>query len=107
MTTERIEEVRLREDTLKHMQALMRDAVREGVRDLVTEQTIEQFWAGGMNMLQKQATQHAGRFVLGGLLGLARKASLFVLLGGAVYAFGGWAALATLFKALFSSGGHP
>lgn len=102
---DRIEEVRLREDTLQHMQVLMRDAVREGVRDLVTEQTIEKFWAGGLNMLQKQAAQHAGRFVLGGLWGLARKASLFILLGGAVYAFGGWAALAALFKAVFSSGG--
>lgn len=105
--TDRADEVRLKEETLVHMQSLMREAVRQGVQDLVTEKTIEQFWAGGLSMLQKQATQHAGRFVLGGLWGLARKASLFVLLGGAVYAFGGWTALATLFKALFSSGGHP
>lgn len=107
MPPDRIEEVRLREETLKHMQVLMRDAVREGVRDLVTEQNIEQFWAGGLHMLQKQATQHAGRFVLGGLWGLARKASLFLLLGGMVYALGGWTALAALFKAMFSGGGAP
>lgn len=100
-----VEEVRLREETLAHLKEVMRDAVREGVRDLVTEETIEQFWAGGLGMLQKQATEHAGRFVLGGLWGLARKASLFLALGGLVYALGGWSALAALFKAMFSSGG--
>lgn len=104
---ERAEEVRLQEETLQHMQSLMREAVRDGVRDLVTQETIEQFWAGGLSMLQKQATEHAGRFVLGGLWGIARKASLFLVLGGAVYALGGWSALAALFKAVFSQGGTP
>lgn len=98
-------EVRLREETLKHMQELMRDAVREGVRELVTPETMEQFWSSGFQQLQKQATQQAGRVVLGGLVGLLRKAGLFLLLGGIVYAVGGWSALATLAKALFSSGG--
>lgn len=104
---DQVEEVRLREETLSHLKEVMRDAVREGVRDLVTEETIEQFWAGGLGMLQKQATEHAGRFVLGGLWGLARKASLFLALGGIVYALGGWSALAALFKAMFSQGGAP
>ena len=40
------------------------------------------------------------------LLPLARKASLFLMLGGIVYALGGWSALAALAKAIFSSGGH-
>lgn len=87
------------------MKELMRDAVREGVRELVTEDNMHRFWGAGVTMLQAQATQHAGRFVLGGLLGLARKAALFLLLGGLVYAFGGWSALAALVKALFTSGG--
>lgn len=98
-------EVRLREETLQHMQGLMREAVREGVRELVTPETVEQFWLSGLQALQKQATQQAGRVVLGGLVGLARKAGVFLLLGGIVYAIGGWSALATLAKALFSSGG--
>lgn len=104
---DKVEEVRLREETLAHLKEVMRDAVREGVRDLVTEETIAAFWAGGLGMLQKQATEHAGRFVLGGLWGLARKASLFLALGGIVYALGGWSALAALFKAMFSQGGAP
>ena len=103
--TDRFDEVRLREETLQHMQSLMRDAVREGVRELVTEENMHRFWGAGLAMLQAQATQHAGRFVLGGLLGLARKAALFVVLGGLVYAFGGWGALAALTKAIFTSGG--
>lgn len=98
-------EVRLREETLDHMQSMMRDAVREGVRELLTEETMNQFWSSGFQQLQKQATQQAGRVVLGGLVGLLRKAGLFLLLGGIVYAVGGWSALATLAKALFSSGG--
>lgn len=102
--TEKVDEVRLREETLKHLQDVMREAVREGMRDLVTEDAIERFWSGGLSMLQKQATQHAGRFVLGGLWGLFRKASVFIVLGGVVYALGGWNALAALFKAVFSSG---
>ena len=105
MPPEKIDEVRLREETLTHLREVMRDAVREGVRDLVTEETIAAFWSGGLTMLQQQAAQHAGRFVLGGLWGLFRKASLFLLLGGAVYALGGWTALAALGKALFSQGG--
>jgi hypothetical protein len=103
--TDRLDEVRLKEETLQHMQALMREAVRQGVQDLVNEKTIEQFWAGGMNMLQKQATQTAGRFVIGGLMGLVRKASVFLLLGLLAYWFGGWSALSTFFKTVFSSGG--
>lgn len=98
-------EVRLRKETLEHMQELMRDAVRDGMRELVTPEAMEQFWSSGFQMLQKEATRHAGRFVLGGLAGLLKKASLFVLLGGIVYAVGGWSALATLAKALFSHGG--
>lgn len=100
-------EVGLRDETLQHMRDLMRESVREGLREFVTEETIEQFWAGGLGLLQKQATKHAGQFVLGGLLGLARKAALFLALGGIVYALGGWSALAALVKSMFSQGGAP
>lgn len=103
--SDRADEVRLRDETLEHMKDLMRDAVREGVRDLVTEENMHRFWGAGVTMLQAQATQHAGRFVLGGLLGLVRKAAFFLVLGSMVYAFGGWGALAAMVKALFTSGG--
>lgn len=106
MTTEH-SEVRLREETLQHMRDLMREAVREGLRDTVNDEAIERFWAGGLTMLQRQATQHAGRFVLGGLIGILRKAGMFLALGGVVYAVGGWSALAALMKTLFSGSATP
>lgn len=97
-------EVRLTEETGAWLESKMAAAVREGIKGAMTEETAAAFWAAGLTVLQKQATQHAGRFVLGGLWGLFRKVSLFFALGGIVYAIGGWAALATLFKALFTSG---
>ncbi|WP_343735274.1 hypothetical protein [Acidovorax sp.] len=97
-------EVRLTDATIDYLEEKMKAAVAEGIKSAMTEDTAKAFWGAGLTVLQKQATQHAGRFVLGGLWGLLRKASLFMALGGIVYAIGGWAALATLFKALFTSG---
>ena len=97
-------EVRLTDETGAWLEVKMAAAVREGIKGAMTEETAAAFWAAGLEVLQKQATQHAGRFVLGGLCDLARKASLFIALGSIVYAIGGWNALATLFKALFTSG---
>ena len=94
-------EVRLTEDTGVWLEQKMAAAVREGIKGAMTEETAAEFWAAGLAELQKEATQHAGRFVLGGLWGLARKASLFFMLGGIVYALGGWAALAALAKTIF------
>ncbi len=97
-------EVRLTDETGAWLEEKMVHAVKAGIQSVMTEETAAKFWAAGLTVLQKQATQHAGRFVLGGLWGLMRKASLFMALGGIVYAIGGWAALATLFKTLFTSG---
>ena len=94
-------EVRLTQQTMDYMQLQVQQAVSEGIKGAMTEETAARFWAAGLTVLQKQATQHAGRFVLGGLWGLARKASLFFMLGGIVYALGGWAALAALAKTIF------
>jgi hypothetical protein len=105
MNAPKVEEVRLREETLEHLQGVMREAVREGLREAVNDEAIERFWLGGVKLVQKQAAQHAGQFVLGGLWGIARKAGVFLILGGVVYAVGGWTALAALVKTMFSTGG--
>ena len=94
-------QVSLTESALQEISERVSTAVREGIKGAMTEETAAAFWAAGLAVLQKQATQHAGRFVLGGLWGLARKASLFFMLGGIVYALGGWAALAALAKTIF------
>lgn len=67
----------------------------------MTEDNATKFWLAGINALQRHATENTGRFVLGGLLGLLRRAAVFVLLGAIVYAVGGWTAIASFFKAIF------
>lgn len=100
-----IAEVRLTDETIEYLEQKMAKVVKDGLQSVLNEQTAEAFWAAGFNVLQRNATQHAGRFVIGGLWGLMRKLSLFLMLGGIVYAIGGWNALASLFKTLFS-GSH-
>lgn len=102
----RATEVRLTDETIQYLEDRIASAVGTGIKSAMTEDTAAAFWAAGLSVLQRQATNHAGRFVLGGLWGLARKASLFLMLGGIVYALGGWSALAALAKAIFSSGGN-
>lgn len=96
-----VAEVRLTDETIAYLEERIAAAVGNGIKTAITEDTAVAFWSAGLAALQKQATQHAGRFVLGGLWGLARKASLFFMLGGIVYALGGWAALAALAKTIF------
>lgn len=94
-------EVRLTDETIEYMETRIASAVQSGINNAMTEGTAATFWAAGLHVLQKQASEHAGRFVIGGIWSLMRKASLFMMLGGLVYALGGWAALAALFKAIF------
>ena len=96
-----VAEVRLTDETIAYLEERIAAAVGNGIKTAITEDTAVAFWSAGLAALQKQATQHAGRFVLGGIWGLLRKASLFFILGGIVYAVGGWAALAALAKTIF------
>lgn len=96
-----VAEVRLTDETIAYLEERIAAAVGNGIKTAITEDTAVAFWSAGLAALQKQATQHAGRFVLGGIWGLLRKASLFFMLGGVVYAVGGWAALAALAKTIF------
>lgn len=97
-------EVRLTKETLDYLDTRIEVAVQSGVRSAMTEDTAKLFWSAGLSVLQDQASTHAGRFVLGGLWGLVRKLSMFLLLGGIVYAIGGWAALLKLWHVIFASG---
>ena len=99
--------VRLTDKTLAHLETLMAASVRRAIHEALTEEAAERFWGAGLRVLQRQATDHAGRFVIGGLWGLIRRASMFLVLGGVVYAIGGWSALAGLAKTIFSTGGAP
>ena len=96
-----VAEVRLTDETIAYLEERIAAAVGNGIKTAITEDTAVAFWSAGLAALQKQATQHAGRFVLGGIWGLLRKASRFFRLGGVGYAVGGWAALAALANTFF------
>jgi len=96
-------EVRLTEGTIAFLKDEISEAVRVGITSAVNEKTAEAFWTAGLTVLQRQAQQHAGRFVIGGIWGLLRKIGTFLFLGSIVYAIGGWSALVGFAKLLFSS----
>ena len=96
-------EVRLTDETIDYLEQRLAGAMVKAMRESMTEEVAREFWGAGVKVLREQATEHTGRFVLGGLSGLARRVGTFLLLGGVVYAIGGWAALAKLWQALASS----
>lgn len=93
-------EVRLTPETIDFLEAKMTAAVRAGITEAINEETAARFWAAGLQVLQRRTSEHAGRFVLGGIIGVFRRLGTFLLLGGLVYAVGGWQALAGLVKLL-------
>lgn len=97
-------EVRLTKETIQYLDARIAAAVSKGIAEAVTDETARKFWGTGLSVLQEEATNHAGRFVVGGVMGLARKALMFLFLGSIVYALGGWAGLARLWQVLFQGG---
>lgn len=100
------QEVRLTDATIDYIEERMTEAVKKAIAESINETNAKVFWAAGVEVLQKQASEHAGRFVLGGIGALAKRFMFFLMVGTAVYALGGWTALATFGKAIFSSGSH-
>lgn len=92
-------EVRLTEETVTYLEQRMKSVVSDAIKDAITGQTAEAFWAAGFKVLHAQAAKHTGHFVLGGLWGLARRVMVFVLLGWSVYMIGGWSLLAKFWHA--------
>lgn len=88
------QEVRLTDETIAFMKTEIASAVKVGIKEAINEEAAREFWGTGFKVLQEQATNHAGRVVLGGLLGFVRKGLLFLAVGYMVYTVGGWSALA-------------
>lgn len=79
----------------------MRVAVAEGIASVLTS---EAMWAKVFEVLQKQATERTGRWVLGGLTTMVKKAvwiSIFALM---VYSIGGWSLLKAVWTAMTTKG---
>lgn len=98
-------EVRLTHETIVYLEERISHAVRAGISSAMTEENASRFWQAGFKVLQENAAQQAGRFVIGGAWGLIRKASVFLVLGAIIYTAGGWQALVGFFKLVFS-GNH-
>jgi len=93
-------QVELAQETISIVRHEVRAAIKDGMSDMMSQANMEKFWGVGVSMLQRQAAVKTGTFVGGVAMGILRKGLIFTILGGLVYAIGGWTALATLWKAL-------
>ncbi|CDN87334.1 hypothetical protein BN948_01754 [Hydrogenophaga intermedia] len=96
-------EVRLTESTLAYIDERVALAVEKGIGKAMNHENAKAFWMAGLDVLRTEAQDHAGRIVIGGIRGLISKAFTFLVLGGIVYAVGGWSALGRLWSFLFHS----
>jgi DNA-binding ferritin-like protein len=97
-------EVRLTDKTIEYLEEKMAQAVRQGMKDVLTDkEVVGQFLSAAMETFQQRASQKTGDFVLGGIKAAAHKAAWFLGLGLVVYSIGGWAAVAKLWHTLWGS----
>ncbi len=92
-------EVRLTDETIESLNQRMAQSVAEGIKAALNKDTAKMFWEAGAEMLQEQAAQRTGRFVLGGISKIARQLAGIAVIAIAFYMVGGWAAVVTFFKA--------
>lgn len=81
-------------------------SIASGIKAAVTDEVALKFWMSGIRALQEHAAEHTGRWLLGGVWAVVQKLMLFMLLGGVVYAIGGWSALAKVWHVIFG-GSNP
>jgi hypothetical protein len=79
----------------------IRDAVAEGIKAAMTDDAAELFWNKGIEVLHRQAKLRAGTFLLDGFLAAGKKAFWICVFLAAVYWFGGWTMVKTMWVALF------
>lgn len=90
-------EAKLADESITHLESLMRQAVKDGVAEVLTDRaTIDAFWSAAFDVMQRRATVQTGKFVLGGVRAAAHRAAWFVALGLVVYSLGGWTAVSKL-----------
>jgi hypothetical protein len=99
-----VADVRLTDETIEYLEQKIAQAVRDGIKGAMTEDTAAAFWGAGLQLLQKQATQRAGQIVIGGLGGFLKNIMLFLMLGSLMYTVGGWTLLSAFYKSMFGSG---
>lgn len=86
------------------MENRMRIAVAEGIAAAMTEEAAERFWSKGIEVLQRQAAERTGRFLLDGLTAALKKVAWVVVFVLAVYSVGGWSLLKAVWAAIINKG---
>lgn len=95
-------QVAITEESRQLLVAMLREematAVSEGIRLAMTKQAAEVFATVFMDQMRLQATTKVDAWAGGLLRQGIKKTIYFIVIGSAVYAFGGWTALAAFGK---------
>lgn len=111
--TDNMMEVALAGETITLLRSEIRQAVSDGISHglseglpkALTDENAEKLFAAFFKAMQKQATVKTGRWVLGGLSGLASKAMWLLFAMVVLYNVGGWAAIKAAWAAMQSHNG--
>lgn len=82
----------------------MRVAVAEGIAAALTDENAERFWSKGLEVLQRQAREQTGRFVLDGITAVVKRALWIGLFVVVAYSMGGWSLVKTVWAAVNAKG---
>jgi hypothetical protein len=101
---------RLHEDDFKRMQEMFEGVAMKAMQSAMTEDNAKKFgtvMAGifldeATNRLREQSKEHASNLVLWSIKAIGARVVAFLFIGGIVYAFGGWDALARVAKFIFN-----
>lgn len=72
-------------------------------RSIVAAASSPDTWAAAVAGARQATEKHAGRWLVGSVWSVVRKGIVIVTLGMLIYSFGGWSALAGMFKAMVGS----
>lgn len=89
----RLDEIQGRALTPEDIAAALHGAITQAASSPET-------WAAAVSGMRQATERNAGRWLIGGVWAVARKALVITALGMLVYSVGGWSALAGLFKAV-------
>jgi hypothetical protein len=98
------QEVRLRGETIEYLEQRIAEAVKQGMREVLTDKEVVGLFIGAaVDNFQRKASERTGDFVLSGLKAAVHKAAWFLGLGLVVYSIGGWSAVAKLWHTLWGA----
>lgn len=86
----------------------IREAIKDGITDVLRDEAVmDNLLERFLGALGRRSTRVAGTFTIGLFSGFPRAAAKYLLVGMIVYSLGGWALVASFFKALFAADRVP